>query len=415
MVELKAATCEECMVALKHRHNFSKFDVFGRIFELGHRLHIKIELPKRLLSDIPEWPSWTTLEMKFRDCWSEDHKNIHHGCATDPVMVEWSSDVKKMCQQGYMSPGHLPGTLNPITQERLIVIPPFIKAKIGSYLTSALESFSFKAQNAVTQRSTTTFHQQSATTAPVIPLSRERVSIILENPTDTSYFIDHFKITTRKNVSRIDEKSEDDSWQFVGTIPRGRLGFLLSFSKPSEQGKIISRVKNWIAQAQAISQRSTLSLQVLHDIQAATGMCLCIGENPLTAPSCFPSSWSNITEKEGWIDKEDDWKSVLVLLPTLQPCPQTDVCKWILENGIHNWIVVTNEETKIPSCLGPAICKIMDLDPEAPIIRKHRGVAIRQQWESKLSTSQWSIWCSLKIPGATQHQIRSNLFSYSKC
>jgi ribonuclease HI len=187
----------------------------------------------------------------------------------------------------------------------------------------------------------------------------------------------------------------------------------MSFSAPSEKGMLISKVKRWINQAQAIPQNSTLSLQVLHDIQKVTGAKLCIGENPLTASSFFPSSWNSVTEKEGWMDKEDDWKSVLILLPTLQPSAQHNACDWISTNTIQHWFIVTNGATTIPSCLGSGICKIMDLDPEAPILRKHTGAFVRQQWESKPSKLTWSIWCSLQIPRETQHQIRSSLSSLS--
>jgi hypothetical protein len=187
----------------------------------------------------------------------------------------------------------------------------------------------------------------------------------------------------------------------------------MSFSTPSEKGMLISKVKRWINQAQAIPQNSTLSLQVLHDIQTVTGAKLCIGENPLTASSFFPSSWNSVTEKEGWMDKEDDWKSVLILLPTLQPSAQHNACNWISMNTIQHWFIVTNGATTIPSCLGSGICKIMDLDPEAPILRKHTGAFVRQQWESKPSKLTWSIWCSLQIPRETQHQIRSSLSSLS--
>jgi len=406
MMGLKASSCEECMVALEHEQNLSTFGVFGRFFKLAHLFHLQAELPKRLLNDIPDWPSWMTLQMKFRDCWKRDYPGIHKGRPTDEVMAEWRSDVRKMCQEGYSSPGCLPGTVDPFTLEKTTVIPPFIKAQIGPNLSSTLEGFLFKTNG---PPNTTTLLKQTTNSAPVAPLSRERISIILENPTDNTYWVQNFKITNSRNAARIEERTTEGSWQFVGTVPRGRLGFLLSFSEPSQHETLLSKVKDWIAQAQAITQNSSLSWQVLHDIQMIAGSRLYIGENPLTAPSCFPSSWSNVTEKEGWMDKEDDWKSALILLPSLQSSSQTDAGEWISAKNPQHWLIVTNEETPIPLCLRPVTCKIMDLDSEAPILRKHKGITLKQQWESKLSKSKWSIWCSMDTPSETQHRIQSEL------
>ena len=369
MSDLKAASCNECALVLERLQGYHSFDVFGRFFKLCNQLHINGELPKRLLNDIPDWPSWTTLEMRFRDHWKTE--NCHSLQATPPaeVMSEWLSDVKHLCQQGYNSPGHLPIALHSAGSDRQAVIPPHIRAKVSALFARTVEGFHGSTSPAQD-------NQGKSPRSPSIPtslqaLSRNRVSIILENPSDGSYFIDNFKITTRKNASRIDKMEEDGSLQFVGTVPRGRLGLLLNFCPPNEQKTIIGKVKKWINQAQAIPQKSTLSLQVLHDIQAATATKLCIGETPLTAPSCFRSCWNNATDKEGWMEREDDQEDVLVLLPTLGSDSQMAVSQWILTKDPHNWFLVTNEQTQIPPDLKSIAGKSADLNIEAPILKKH--------------------------------------------
>ena len=133
----------------------------------------------------------------------------------------------------------------------------------------------------------------------VPPLSRQGVSIITDHPANGSYSIGQFKITTWKNVSRIDEQNELRLVRSIGTIPQARLGFLLSFPSAEEQVSVIRKLSNWICQARLVPQNSLLSYQVLHDIQLATGARLYVGESPLTAPSCFRSCWSNSIDKEG--------------------------------------------------------------------------------------------------------------------
>jgi hypothetical protein len=199
MSDLKAASCNECALVLERLQGYHSFDVFGRFFKLCNQLHINGELPKRLLNDIPDWPSWTTLEMRFRDHWKTE--NCHSLQATPPaeVMSEWLLDVKHLCQQGYNSPGHLPIALHSAGSDRQAVIPPHIRAKVSALFARTVEGFHGSTSPAQD-------NQGKSPRSPSIPtslqaLSRNRVSIILENPSDGSYFIDNFKITTRKNAS----------------------------------------------------------------------------------------------------------------------------------------------------------------------------------------------------------------------
>ena len=103
--KMKAASCEECALALAHKHQSQNSDVFGRFFALCDLLKVQAELPKNLLAHIPEWSSWTSLQV-------ERAKASKEAKLSEEAMQGWHSDISVMCKEGYLSPSHLPFILN---------------------------------------------------------------------------------------------------------------------------------------------------------------------------------------------------------------------------------------------------------------------------------------------------------------
>ena len=96
--KMKAASCEECALALAHKHQSQNSDVFGRFFALCDLLKVQVELPKNLLALIPEWPSWTSLQVERAKA-----SNLKEAKLSEEAMQGWHSDITVMCKEGYLS------------------------------------------------------------------------------------------------------------------------------------------------------------------------------------------------------------------------------------------------------------------------------------------------------------------------
>jgi hypothetical protein len=128
---------------IEHSRPDVNFDIFCRFFVLCNLLQIRTELPKALLSEIPDEPSWTSLRMKVGDLGRIKARNQPDDGISSKLRHEWLSDIRIMCQEGYRSPANLPFTFNSTKDLRSLVIPNHIKLKILPNFAAAVEGFSF--------------------------------------------------------------------------------------------------------------------------------------------------------------------------------------------------------------------------------------------------------------------------------
>jgi hypothetical protein len=84
-------------------------------------------------------------------------------------------------------------------------------------------------------------------------------------------------------------------------------------------------------------------------------------------------------------------------------------CDWISGTNPQDWFLVTNELTPIPTALLQQSRKIMDLPSDAPILKKHNGVVVKQPLESKTSDALWSVWTSSAISSLGLRQIQQSI------
>ena len=406
--EIEVANCTEATHILKKNSTGYKNNLFARFLLLANELNIKAVIPRQLMYDIPFSTTWTTLELK----WQSEKNDVSLQSVTNCASTtSWALNVTQMKKHGYMVPTQLPKHLQ--GEKSYLRIPHSIKNPLSHEFICFVENFCIDHDKAS--------HPPFPLSIPAdpssitAPLSRERVSLVLSAPCEGVRVIGNFKITSTKAVSRIEMTADDGSNIFIGAIGQARLNFLLEESELSNQ-EVLKRMKKWIKEADATPAESTLSFQVLQSLQKVTRAKHLIGGTPITSPSCYPSSWNNTIDKEGWCESNENAGPIMVVLPSLDEKGRKAFCKWVLERQPHRWFMATHEELPVPSPLKRYVRRIayVNNDKSTPICRNHGGVMLSSPFASRKTKRKWSLWSNVSLTRHAEEEIKERLEACEK-